>query len=349
MGATTLRAFLAAYASAGDGPRAEIAEVVGRLAEAALAIRDTVGAGAPADALPETGGSTNADGDVQKSLDLHADRVFFDALQGAPVACYASEERPDPVRLSRGAPLALAIDPLDGSSNIDVNVSIGTIFSVLPAAGNADADPAASFRQPGRQQLAAGFFIYGPQLVLVLTLGDGTHGFRFSAAARGFVRFPEPLAVAPRAAEFAINASNYRHWSEGMRSYVDDCLKGAEGPRERDFNMRWIASLVAEAYRILVRGGVFLYPEDGRPGYSHGRLRLVYEANPIALLIEQAGGAATDTTGPILDLEPGSLHERVPLVFGAAREVARIARYHTEPAAIAERAPLFGKRGLFRV
>jgi fructose-1,6-bisphosphatase I len=349
MSATTLHVFLAAYEGGTDEVRTAIADVVRRLADAAIGIRDAVSSGVferPDPAAPE---SANADGDVQKALDVHADQVFHDAMRQAPVAWYASEERPAPVLLNPDAPLAVAIDPLDGSSNIEVDVSIGTIFSLLPAAGDADADPAATFRQPGRRQLAAGFFVYGPQLVLVLTLGSGTHGFRFSRAAGGFVRLPEPLAVAPRAAEFAINASNYRHWADAVRSYVDDCLKGAEGPRERDFNMRWIASLVAEAYRILVRGGVFLYPGDERPGYSHGRLRLVYEANPIAFVIEQAGGAATDTIGPILDLVPASLHERVPLVFGSAREVARIARYHVEPAAIAERAPLFGKRGLFRV
>jgi fructose-1,6-bisphosphatase I len=344
MSATTLHAFLAAYEKAGDGPRAEIAEVVRRLAHAAIGIRDTIGSGAFERALPDAGQGINADGDLQKALDVHADRAFHDAMRQAPVAWYASEEREAPVRLNPDAGLVLAIDPLDGSSNIEIDVSIGTIFSILPAA--ADADPAASFRQPGRRQLAAGFFIYGPQLVLVLTLGEGTHGFRFSRSA--FAQLPEPFAITPRTREFAINASNYRHWGEAVRSYVDDCLKGADGPRERDFNMRWIASLVAEAYRILARGGVFLYPGDERPGYSHGRLRLVYEANPIAFLVEQAGGTATDTVGPILDLIPQSLHERVPLVFGSAREVARISRYHIDPAAIAERSPLFGKRGLFR-
>jgi fructose-1,6-bisphosphatase I len=346
MSATTLHAFLAAYERAGDGPRTAIADVIRRLAFAAIGIRDTIGSGA-FERAPDPGESTNADGDLQKGLDIHADRIFHEAMRRAPVAWYASEERPAPELLNPDAGLALAIDPLDGSSNIEVDVSIGTIFSLLPVAGAAHADPDATFRQPGRQQLAAGFFIYGPQLVLVLTLGSGTHGFRFSGAA-GFVQFPEPFTIAPSAREFAINASNYRHWDAPVRSYVDDCLKGADGPRERDFNMRWIASLVAEAYRILVRGGVFLYPADGRPGYAHGRLRLVYEANPIAFLVEQAGGAATDTLGPILDLVPQSLHERVPLVFGSGREVARIARYHVDPAALAERSPLFGRRGLFR-
>lgn len=342
MPATTLHAFLTAYAGAGDGPRAEVAEVVRRLAKVAAELRDAIASGAfgaaPADA------SVNVDGDAQTGLDLHADRAFLDAMRDAPLGWYASEERDAPVRIDPGAKLALAIDPLDGSSNIALDVSIGTIFSILPAV--AGADPAASFVQPGRRQLAAGFFVYGPQLVLVLTLGSGTHGFRFSGGE--FVALAEAFAIPPRTQEFAINASNYRHWGDGVRSYVDDCLKGADGPRAKDFNMRWIASLVAEAYRILVRGGVFLYPADGRPRYSAGRLRLVYEASPVAFLVEQAGGRATDTVGPILDIVPGSLHERVPLVFGSANEVARIGRYHADPAAIAERSPLFGRRGLFR-
>ena len=163
-----------------------------------------------------------------------------------------------------------------------------------------------------------------------------------------FIQAYESRMIPPRTQEFAVNASNYRHWDEAVRLYVDDCLKGSEGPREKDFNMRWIACLVADCYRILTRGGVYLYPGDRRRGYHQGRLRLVYEANPIAFLIEQAGGAATDTVNRILDIEPGHLHQRIPLVFGSAREVERIARYHIEPSAIGERAPLFGNRGLFR-
>ena len=344
MGATTLHAFLADWANAGaprDPSRAEVAEVVRRLAEAAPAVRDAIGSGAFEGARPDA--PANAGGDLPTGLDLHADRLFRDAMRQAPVACYASEEAREPLALRPGARLAVAIDPLDGSSNIEIGATIGTIFSILPAAAG-DADPAAPFRQPGRSQLAAGFFLYGPQLVLVLTVGAGTQAFRFSQ--RGFLRTGDAFAIPARTQEFAINASNYRHWADPVRSYVDDCLDGAKGPREKDFNMRWTASLVAEAYRILVRGGVFLYPGDARPGYRQGRLRLLYEASPIAFLIEQAGGAATDTVAPILDLAPRSLHARTPLVFGAAREVARVARYHADPAA--ERSPLFGRRGLFR-
>ena len=205
-----------------------------------------------------------------------------------------------------------------------------------------------TFLQPGTLQLAAGFFIYGPQTALVLSLGKGTEIFIFSSRLGCFVQGYKSVSIGERAHEFAINASNYRHWEEAIRLYVDDCLAGAEGPRERDFNMRWIASLVADAYRILVRGGIFLYPADSRRGYSQGRLRLVYEANPIAFLVENAGGAATNAVTRILEIEPEGLHQRVPLVFGSRREVARVARYHVDPTMIGERAPLFGKRGLFR-
>ena len=245
-------------------------------------------------------------------------------------------------------PLALAIDPLDGSSNIETNAAIGTIFSIRRRLGDAAADSLASFFGSGRGQLAAGFLIYGPQLALVLTLGSGTHIFVYSPSERSFRLAAAPCAIPLKTPEFAINAANYRHWAEAVRLYFDDCLKGGHGPREAEFNMRWLASLVGDAYRILIRGGVFLYPSDRRRGYAKGRLRLVYEAHPIAMLIEQAGGAATDTIEPILDVAATDLHQRTPLVFGSANEVVRIGRYHTLPSQIAERAPLFGKRGLFR-
>ena len=202
--------------------------------------------------------------------------------------------------------------------------------------------------QAGTVQIGAGFFIYGPQLALVLSLGSGTHVFVLSTRLGTFVQAYESRMIAPRTQEFAINTANYRHWDEAVRLYVDDCLEGADGPRGKDFNMRWIASLVADCYRILMRGGVFLYPGDQRKGYRQGRLRLVYEANPIAYLVEQAAGAASDTVNRILEIQPESLHQRVPMVFGSEREVARIARYHTAPSSIGERSPLFGNRGLFR-
>ncbi len=346
MGAPTLDAFLLSHEH--NGHDVDVLSTVRALASAALKISNTIRSGRLGCAFSGERGATNADGDTQKELDIDADEAFIDAMRGTPVRCIASEERAAPVMLAPEGRIALAIDPLDGSSNIDVNVSIGTIFSLLPATGAPDTDPAAFFLQNGSKQLAAGFFIYGPLLVLVLTLGRGTHAFAFSPRLGTFVQTHESLVIPERAQEFAINASNYRHWDEAVRLYIDDCLEGSEGPRGRDFNMRWIASLVADCYRILIRGGVFLYPGDQRKGYHQGRLRLVYEANPIAYLVEQAGGAATDTVNRLLEIEPESLHQRTPVVFGAAREVRRIARYHTEPSNIGERAPLFGNRGLFR-
>jgi fructose-1,6-bisphosphatase I len=349
MSGATLEAYLASYTANGDDIAREVAVVIQRLATAARDVRKLVNQGALGTAFNAARGSSNADGDLQRELDVSCDGLFLSCLQGAPVACYASEERQDPVLLDPNARLAVAIDPLDGSSNIDTNVSIGTVFSVLPVIKGSGSDPTQSFLQPGNRQLAAGFFLYGSQTALVLSLGKGTEIFIFSSRLGCFVQGYKSVNIKERTSEFAINMSNYRHWEEAIRLYVDDCLAGSEGPRERDFNMRWVASLVADAYRILVRGGIFLYPADGRKGYGQGRLRLVYEANPIAFIIENAGGAATTSVARILDLVPENLHQRVPLAFGSRREVARVARYHVDPNMIGERAPLFGKRGLFRV
>jgi fructose-1,6-bisphosphatase I len=265
----------------------------------------------------------------------------------APVAIVASEEMKEPLLLDGDAPLAVAIDPLDGSSNIDANVSIGTIFSILPRLPLAR-DMKEHFLQPGRNQIASGFVIYGPQTSLVLALAGQTRVFILDRRTGEFRLAIEALRIAADASEYAINASNYRHWTPSVQAFIDDCVQGAEGPLQRNHNMRWIASLVAEAYRILSRGGVFLYPGDQRAGYGCGRLRLVYEASPIAFIIAQAGGAATDCSRNILDLVPDDLHARTPLVFGSANLVQLVTRYHDDPQFSAERAPLFGRRGLIR-
>lgn len=326
----------------------DIMATVQALASAAVNVGEVVGQGALGVAFAGHRGQANAAGDIQRDLDVHADELFIDAMRRTPVAVYASEELDNPVLLDRDGTLALAIDPLDGSSNIEVNLSIGTIFSLLPLGPHGIDQPVSPFLVPGRHQLAAGFFIYGPQLSLVLTLGSGVQIFTWSQRLGQFVQIRRECTIAAKTCEFSINASNYRHWDEEVRLYIDDCLKGVDGPREKDFNMRWTASLVAEAYRILVRGGVFLYPADHRKSYGQGRLRLIYEANPVSFLIEQAGGAATDTLAPILDITPAALHQRTPFVFGASREVEWVARYHNDPSAIAPRSPLFGRRGLFR-
>ena len=302
-----LGSYLAARAEA------PVARAILALAGAAAAIAAEIRM--PATALDDAAGAVNADGDTQKKLDVIADEIVLECLSGAGVAAYLSEERDEAIPLAGDGDLIVACDPLDGSSNIGVNVSVGTIFSILPAQGGS--------LQPGRNQLAAGFFVYGPQTTLLLSVGDGTVSFRM-ADDGGFLLIDDAVHVPASAREFAINASNSRHWPAPIIRYVDGCLAGADGPRGKDFNMRWVASLVAEAWRIISRGGVFLYPADARNGYESGRLRLVYEAAPVAMLVEQAGGRATDGSQPILDITPEGLHQRVPLVFGAAEEVAEV-------------------------
>ncbi len=341
----TLNEYLEGMAGA-DPERVDIAATIGALSAAALRLSELIARGPLAGALAAVVGD-NAAGDDQKELDVRANQLFLDALRNAPVAVAASEESDSAIPLRPDARLAVAFDPLDGSSNIETNVPLGSIFSIRPADPTAT-DPDAVFLRPGTEQLAAGFFMYGPQTVLALTVRDGTHIFVFDRAAERFVQIEERAQVRQGKREYAINASNYRHWDPAIRAFIDDCVAGTDGPRGADFNMRWVASLVAEAYRILVRGGVFLYPRDCRPGYQDGRLRLAYEANPIALLIEQAGGAATNATERILELVPESLHQRTPLVFGAEDKVERVRAYCTGRLAVGERSPLFGRRGLFR-
>ena len=285
----------------------------------------------------------NADGDRQKALDVLADEAFARDLAGTGVRWYASEEQEGVVELDPRGTLALAIDPLDGSSNIETNVSIGTIFSIREAGPEGEA----SFLRPGHEQIAAGYIIYGPQCMMLVTFGDGVQDYILDPETGRFTLVNSQLTIPGESAEFAINASNYRHWSKPVRAYIDDCLAGSEGPRAKNFNMRWIASLVAETHRILVRGGLFLYPRDDRPGYDMGRLRMVYECAPIAMLVEQAQGRATDTTTRILDKVPAELHARTPFVFGSITKVDRVTAYHDLPEQ--EVSALFGNRGLFRV
>lgn len=285
---------------------------------------------------------TNSDGDGQKALDVMADEEFAQALRGTSVRWYASEEQEEVVEIDSDGKFALAIDPLDGSSNIDVNVSIGTLFSIFETKD----DPNESFLRPANEQIAAGYFIYGPQTGLVVTYGTGTMQFILDPETRTFILSNPAIKIPPKSHEYSINASNYRHWSKPVRAYIDDCLAGAEGPRNKEFNMRWVASLVAETHRILTRGGVFLYPSDDREGYQNGRLRMVYECAPVAMVIEQAMGKATDGHDAILRKSASTLHGRTPLVFGSADKVDRIATYHDLPDG--EISALFGKRGLFR-
>jgi fructose-1,6-bisphosphatase I len=318
---------------------AAVCETVAALAAAGRRIASILARGPLAGALSQVIGESR-DGDGQKALDAMTHDIIREALSAAPVAQFASEEAEAPELLNAGAPLAVAVDPLDGSSNIDTLAPVGTIFSILPMTGD---EP---FLQPGRSQLAAGFLIYGPQTALALTLGETTDIFTLDPESGVFVKTRRRIEIPATTREYAINASNARHWEPEIRGYVNELLQGRAGPRGEDFNTRWLASMVADAYRILMRGGVYLYPGDSRRGYRHGRLRLVYEANPIALLMEHAGGAATDGRTAILDLPPTDIHQRCPLVFGAAEEVRRVAHAYANKAG--NEMPLFKTRSLFR-
>jgi fructose-1,6-bisphosphatase I len=246
----------------------------------------------------------------------------------------------------REAKICVAIDPLDGSSNIDINMTVGTIFSILPAPD----DLALAFHQRGSAQLAAGFVTYGPQTSLVLTLGDGVDIFTLDRKSGCFRLARSAVQISEAGEEFAINASNRRHWDPPVRAFIDECLAGVEGLANHVFYMLWFGSLVAETYRILTRGGVFLYPSDARPGYGDGRLRLTYEAHPMAYIIEQAGGSASTGRERILDLSAQSLHQRVPLIMGSSNEVRRVEELHCDPLLVASvSAPLFARRGFFRL
>ena len=307
--------------------------VIERCAQACAGIAAIIARGALGDVLGSAG-SANVQGETQQKLDVIAnDRMLSANAWGGALAAMASEEMDDPWPLPDGEPRGnylLLFDPLDGSSNIDVNVSIGTIFSVLPAPAEAKTGPvdARAFLQPGRRQVAAGYVVYGPSTVMVLTVGDGVASFTLERETGIWWRVRDQIKVAAQTREFAINASNARHWEAPVKRYIDELLAGKEGPRGTDFNMRWIASMVADVHRIMTRGGIFMYPRDRREPGKPGKLRLMYEANPMSFLIEQAGGAATNGHQPILDIMPGTLHERVSVILGSREEVERVTGYH---------------------
>lgn len=292
------------------------------------------GSGLGNSGLGRVTGSENSDGDQQKALDIIADELICTALNRTDVAVYLSEERDRPVNLQAEGDLICACDPLDGSSNIDTNQTIGTIFSIYRA-------PPLRPLAKGREQIAAGFFAYGQQTALILTIGAGTIGFCLDGDGN-YQRMEWQITIPSKASEFAINAANNRHWHGPVARYIADLLAGDTGPRGRNFNMRWAGSLIADAWRIYRRGGIFLYPQDRRKGYEDGRLRLVYEANPIAFLTEQAGGKASDGRQAILDIEPEDMHQRTPLLFGSSDEVDKAITYSEQPASLDQISLLFG-------
>ncbi|MBL8789222.1 MAG: class 1 fructose-bisphosphatase [Rhizobiales bacterium] len=336
----TLTEFLAEL-STGGASKPAVAALLARLAEAAARVAGAIADGATSARLAEEG-EVNVQGEVQKYLDLFAHEAFLKAARAAPVAHMLSEEEEEPIVLTAGAPLALAIDPLDGSSNIAINSPIGTIFGIYPAEG---CSTDKSFLRRGRHLLAAGYVIYGARTELVVSAG-GVPRLYVLGGKRDTWHFVRECRLPEAAHEFAINVSNYRRWPDQVRVFVDLCLDGREGPLNEDYNMRWLAALVGETHRILLRGGVFFYPGDNRKGYEKGRLRYLYECAPVAFLIENAGGLATDGTAPILDQVPKTFHARTPLCFGSRYQMERYAEAvnHLH----SHEQPLFADRGLFR-
>ncbi|MFM1881024.1 MAG: hypothetical protein RLZZ344_1258 [Pseudomonadota bacterium] len=353
LGRTTLSKFLIQQLK-GSPQHAPLAALLVDIAAAVKSISSMTAKGALAGVLGSLE-SQNVQGETQKKLDVLSDKAFINTFHlGGLVAGMASEENDDPIVFddleSPGAFLAI-FDPLDGSSNIDVNVSVGSIFSILRSPEGRLPKPE-DFLRPGSEQLAAGYAVYGPSTMLVLTVGQGTHGFTLDREVGNFILTHPNIQVPLQTSEFAINTSNERFWEPPVLRYVEECKAGKTGPRGRDFNMRWIASMVADVHRILMRGGVFMYPKDNKDPAKPGRLRLMYEANPMAMVVEQAGGKASTGRGRILEVTPDQIHQRVPVILGSAEEVDRIVGYHDafdkgEDKAFSS--PLFKERSLFQV
>lgn len=349
-GRTTLSKFVIEQTR---GQHSEMGALLIDVAAAVKSISAMVAKGALS-GLAGTADNINVQGEEQKKIDVAANEAMLRHCEwGGQLAGMASEELDDPYPIPENYPRGrylLVFDPLDGSSNSDVNVSVGTIFSILfrSTAGDATTE---DFLRPGTEQVAAGYAIYGPCTMLVLTVGTGTHGFTLDRESGNFLLTHPDIRVPEDTREFAINSSNERFWEPPVQRYVAECKEGKTGVRGADFNMRWIASLVAEVHRILMRGGIFMYPKDNKDPKKPGRLRLLYEANPMAMLIEQAGGAASTGRQRILDVQPEALHQRIAVILGSKNEVERLERYHHEYDTGADRpfvSPLFAERSLFR-
>lgn len=309
----------------------ELTLLLNDIASACKAIGHEVNRGALAGNL-DVIGTENVQGEVQKKLDVISNDIFIHSLEWTGhLAAMASEENDEiiqiPAQYPRGKYL-IAFDPLDGSSNIEVNLTIGTIFSVLKAPEGKKEITADDFMQKGSAQVAAGFCIYGPTTILILTTGQGVNGFTLDRNIGEFVLTHPDIRIPEDTKEFAINMSNHRFWEEPVRRYVDECVAGTAGGREKDFNMRWLASMVAEVYRVLMRGGLFTYPLDEKIKSKGGRLRLLYEANPMGFIVEQAGGVASTGRERILTIQPTDVHQRVPVILGSKNEVERLESYH---------------------
>src|SRR5262245_60849803 len=347
----TLTRFLIEEQRRFNDPSGGLRALINDVRLACKRIANLIGKGGLAGALGNAG-SQNVQGEAQMKLDVMANDIFVRTNEwGGRLAGMLSEEMEVPYSIPAEYPRGeylLLFDPLDGSSNIDVNVAVGSIFSVLRCPQSNCTPTEADFLQPGTRQVAAGYAIYGPATMLVLTTGRGVNGFTLDREIGEFMLTHPDLRIAETTSEFAINASNSRYWEPAVKRYVNECVAGRNGPRGQDFNMRWIASLVAETHRILMRGGVFMYPRDRKDLTKPGRLRLLYEANPIGMIVEQAGGRASTGYEPILGVVPETLHQRIGFVFGARTEVERIERYHRDHNEFEYEAPLFANRSLLR-
>ena len=351
LGRTTLSKFLIQQLQA-EG-KSDLAALLVDVAAAVKAISAMTAKGDLAGILGSLD-TQNVQGETQKKLDVLSDKAFINTFQlGGLIAGLASEENDDPILVSDPAkkgPFLVVFDPLDGSSNIDVNVSVGSIFSILEAPKGRD-PVMADYLQPGTKQLAAGYAIYGPSTMLVITVGKGTHGFTLDREVGNFILTHPDIEIPADTSEFAINTSNERFWEPPIQRYVTECKAGKTDIRGRDFNMRWIASMVADVHRILMRGGVFMYPRDTKDASKPGRLRLMYEANPMSFVIEQAKGLASTGRQRIMDVQPENIHQRIPVVVGSRNEVERIEKYHHEYDTGSDQkysSPLFGDRSLYR-
>ena len=291
-------------------------KVILDISNAAIKISNSIRNNNKLESKKET--SQNADGDKQKPLDIFADECVFESLNNSSVAAYCSEEQDGMTTIDKNGKYLIFCDPLDGSSNIGNNISIGTIFSILPFYNGSIEN---SLKQNGNSQLCAGFFVYGPQTTLILSLGKGVHSFYFDNKNSQFNILNPNIIIPKSTSEFSINSSYRRYWNDKVKNYIKNCEDGSDGIREKNFNMRWVGSLVADASRIFERGGIFLYPQDKREKNKSGRLRLTYEANPISFLISQAGGKATNGSIDILNVEVNEIHQRVPFIFGSEEEV----------------------------
>ncbi|MGD8592374.1 MAG: class 1 fructose-bisphosphatase [Gammaproteobacteria bacterium] len=315
------------------GATGEFTALLNDIVTACKYISNAVNQGALVDVLG-TAGSENVQGETQKKLDVISNDVFIKSNEWAGhLAAMASEEMDDiypiPAQYPKGKYL-LTFDPLDGSSNIDVNISVGSIFSILRCPDGVTNPTAKDFLQPGTKQVCGGFALYGPSTMLVLTTGNGVNGFTLDQNVGEFILTHPNMTIPEDTTEFAINTSNMRFWEAPVKRYVDECLAGKTGSRDKDFNMRWVASMVAEVYRILTRGGIFMYPKDTKDPSKAGKLRLMYEANPMSFIIEQAGGASSTGRERIMDIQPEDLHQRVPVILGSKNEVERVVAYHKE-------------------